>query len=198
MRWLRWVWHRITWWLMGADLKDIYAQFGQTFSFGCHLESTLANLILVSDYAKKVLDEARANGHEKSAYEIGRGFDDYLTKQHSKTMGALIGGPNRKPGGVKDFIKLDSALDARVEEALRRRNYLAHNFWQERGGEVMSVKRSTVVLSDLYEDGVFFEKLANELEVLANGKVREMGLDADKLKAAVDDGVKEMQRELGR
>jgi hypothetical protein len=106
-------------------------------------------------------------------------------------------GPKR-PGGVKDFIQLDPALEKRVDDALRRRNYLAHDFWRERGMEMISVKRRNIVCADLEADRQFFEELAKDLEAVAFYEVRTIGLDADKLKSKIDESVKQVQRELAR
>ena len=180
------------------DLKDIYAQFGLTFSHGCNVENILANLIVTADFVKMVVTESKKAGKPiYDRYETVRKFDEYLDKQHGKTMGALIGSEKR-PGGVKEFIQLDPALEKRVDDALRRRNYLAHNFWRERGGEVISVRRRVLVFDDLKADQLFFEELAKDLEALALDKVRQIGLDADKLKTKLDESVKRAQSELAR
>src|SRR5437868_14613581 len=111
------------------NLKDVYAQFGRTFSHGCNIEGILANVILTADFVKRVVTESRKAGKPiYDQYETVRQLNDYLGKQHGKTMGELVGSEKR-PGGLKDFIQLDAALEKRLEDALRRRNYLAHNFW---------------------------------------------------------------------
>jgi hypothetical protein len=112
-------------------------------------------------------------------------------------MGALVGS-DKRPGGVKEFIQLDPALEKRVDDALRRRSYLAHSFWRERGGEVISVRRRALVLADLQADQLFFEELAKDLEALALDQVRQIGLNADKLKTRLDESVKRVQSELAR
>jgi hypothetical protein len=165
------------------DLKDTYAQFGLTFSHGCNVENILANLIVTADFVKMVVTESRKAG--KPIYdrdEMVRKFDEYLDKQHGKTMGALVGS-DKRPGGVKEFIQFDSALEKRVDDALRRRNYLAHKFWRERG---VSVERRALVFADLQADQLFFEELAKDLEALALDQVRQIGLNADKLKTNLD------------
>lgn len=125
------------------DLKDAYAQFGLTFSHGCNVEGILASLILTSDFVKMVVTESKKAGKPIYSPRV-RKLDEYRDKQLGKTMGQLIGGPKR-PGGVKDFIQLDPAIEKRVDDALRRRNYLAHDFWRERGMEMISVKRRNIV-----------------------------------------------------
>src|ERR1700730_3599608 len=98
----------------GDDLKDVYAQFGLTFSHGCNVEAILANVIHASDFVKNVVAESRNAG--KPIYtkdECGRRFDDFLIKQHKQTMGKLV-------GGIEGLIELDEALEERVEDALRR------------------------------------------------------------------------------
>jgi hypothetical protein len=99
------------------------------------VEAVLANVILASDFAKNVVAENRKT--EKPVYtkdEFGRRFDDFLTRQHKQTMGKLV-------DGIKGLVELDEALEKRVNDALRRRNYLTHHFWRERGGEAISRKR---------------------------------------------------------
>lgn len=178
------------------DMKDVYAQFGLTFSHAVNVEGILANLILTADFVKRMYDESKAAGKPiYDRYTMGRMLDDCLAEQHDKTMGALI---DRKRGGIKAFIQLDPALEKRVDEALRRRNYLAHDFWRERGQEAISVKRRAAVLADLQADQKFFEELATDLEALAIDQVQQIGLDADKLKARMDESVKRVQKDLAR
>jgi hypothetical protein len=177
------------------DIKDVYAQFGLTFSHGVNVEGILANLILTADFVKRMYDESKKAGKPiYDRYTMGRKLDEYLDEQHEKTMGHLL---NAK-GGVKEFIKLDTALEKRVDDALRRRNYLAHNFWRERGQEAISVKRRAAVFADLQADQKFFEDLAKDLEAVAIDQVRQIGLDADKLKTKIDASVKRVQDELAR
>jgi hypothetical protein len=73
---------------------------------------------------------------------------------------------------------------------LRKLGYLAHDFWRERGQEALSVKRRTAVFADLKADELFFEELAKDLEAVAFDQVRQIGLDADKLKSNIDASVK--------
>lgn len=124
---------------------------------------------------------------------MGRMLEEYLAEQHDKTMGRLI---NSK-GGVKRFIALDPALEKRVDDALRRRNYLAHDFWRERGQEA-SVRRRAAVFANLQADQAFFDELAKDLEEVAMDEVRKIGLDAKKLKMKLDASVKAVQQELAR
>lgn len=176
----------------GDDLKDVYAQFGLTFSHGCTVEAVLANVILASDFVKTVITECRRAG--KPIYtkdECGSRFDDFLAKQHRQMMGKLV-------GGIKGLVELDGALEKRVDDALRRRNYLAHHFWRERGGEVISRKRRDVVLKDLIADQEFFEQLAKDLENVANSEVTKLGLDGEGLHTRVDEGVRKLQQELAK
>ena len=174
----------------GNDLKDVYAQFGLTFSHACSVEAALANVILASDFVKSVITESKKAG--KPIYtleECSQRFDDFMAKQHERMMGKLV-------GGIKGLVELDEALKNRVDEALRRRNYLTHDFWRERGGEVISRKRRSIVLKDLIADQEFFEQLAKDLEEVANSEVAKLGLDAEGLRTRVDEGVRKLQQEL--
>jgi hypothetical protein len=177
------------------DMKDVYAQFGLTFSHGVNVEGILANLILTADFVKRMYEESKKAGKPiYDRYTMGRKLEEYLDEQHEKTMGRLIG----NKGGVKEFIQLDPALEKRVDDALRRRNYLAHDFWRERGQEALSVKRRAAVFADLKADELFFEELAKDLETVAMDQVRQIGLNADKLKASIDASVKRAQSDLAR
>jgi len=196
-RWLRSLSDDMEWSLMSEEIemKDIYAQFGLTFSHGCNVEGVLANLILTADFVKRMYDESKKAGKPiYDRYTMGRKLEEYLDEQHEKTMGQLMS----RRGGIKEFIQLDPAIEKRVDDALRRRNYLAHDFWRERGQEALSVKRRTAVFADLKADELFFEELAKELEAVAFDQVRQIGLDADKLKSNIDASVKRVQSDLAR
>lgn len=196
-RWLRSRSDDMEWSLMDEeiDMKDVYAQFGLTFSHGVNVEGVLANLILTADFVKRTYDESKKAGKPiYDRYTMGHKLEEYLTEQHEKTMGQLMS----RRGGVKEFIQLDPALEKRVDDALRRRNYLAHDFWRERGQEAVSVKRRGAVRADLQGDELFFEELAKDLEALAFDQVRQIGLDADKLKTNIDASVKKVQSDLAR
>lgn len=180
------------------ELKDVFAHFGLTFSLGCNIEAVLANLILMADFVKKVLSESKEAGKPiYTQHEATQRLEKYLDEQHAKTMGKLIGG-EKLPGGVKEFIELDPEIDKRLDDALRRRNYLAHNFWRERGGEVLSIRRRPIVQADLVADQHFFEELARDLEALAFKEVSAIGLDADKLESKVEQSVKRAQSDLAQ
>lgn len=178
------------------DLKDVFAHFGLTFSRGCSIEGVLANLILTADFVKNVLSESKKAGKPiYTQHEAAQKLEEYLDKQHTKTMGKLIGG-ERRPGGVKDFIELGSEIEKRLDDALRRRNYLAHNFWRERGAEVLSIRRRPIVQAELVADQQFFEELTKDLEALAFKEVGTIGLDADKLRSKIEENVKRVQSDL--
>ena len=169
------------------DLKDLYAHFGLTFSLACSVEGWLVNAILASDFVKEMLAESRKAG--KPIYdkeECERRFEEFLTKQRdkNKTMGILL-------GDLQKLAVLERGLKERGGDALRRRNYLAHAFWRERGGEVISRKRRPLVMEDLIRDGEFFEQLGKELENWTNQEVKKLGLDATKLRARVDEEVRQ-------
>jgi hypothetical protein len=177
------------------DMKDVYAQFGLTFSHGCNVEGVLANLILTADFVKRMYDESKKAGKPiYDRYTMGKKLEEYLAEQHAKTFGQLI---SRK-GGIKEFLQLDPALEKRVDEAKRRRDYLAHNFWRERGQEAISIRRRDKVFADLQADQAFFDELAKDLEEVAMDEVRKIGLDAEKLKVKLDASVKAVQQELAR
>jgi hypothetical protein len=196
-RWLRSWFDRTEEWLMSddIDMNDVYAQFGLTFSQGVNVEGVLANMILTADFVKRMYTESKKAGKPiYDRYTMGFKLEEYLAEQHGKTMGQLI----KRDGGVKEFIQLDPAIEKRVDDALRRRNYLAHDFWRERGQEALSVRRRGAVFADLQADEHFFEELAKDLEAVAMDQVREIGLDADKLKTKLDESVKRVQDELAR
>src|SRR3569833_331080 len=193
---MRWLW-RVLWRLMGDgdDMKDVYAHFGLTFSHGCNIEGILANLILTTDFVKRMYEESKKAGRPiYDRYTMAKKLEEYLAEQHAKTFGQLL---SRK-GGIKEFLQLDPALEKRVDEAKRRRDYLAHNFWRERGQEAISVKRRDKVSEDLQADQAYFEELARDLEAGAMDEVRKIGLDAEKLRANIDASVKRVQGELVR
>jgi hypothetical protein len=174
------------------DLKDVYAQFGLTFSHACSVEATLANTILASDFVKNAITESKKSG--KPIYtmeELSRRFEEFLAKQHRRMMGKLV-------GGINGLIDLDEDLSRRIDDALRRRNYLTHDFWRERGGEVISRKRRSLVLKDLIADQELFQQLAKDLEDVANSEVAKLGLDAEGLSARVDESVRKLEQELAK
>lgn len=149
----------------GEHLRDVYAQFGLTFSHACNVEAVLANAILASDFVRRVITESQKAG--KPIYnknELGNRFEEFLAKRHREMMGNLV-------QGIKGLIKLDDALEKRVDDALRRRNYLTHNFWRERGGEALSRARRDIVVKELVADQAFFEQLAIELEAIVNSEI---------------------------
>ncbi len=114
-----------------------------------NVEGVLANLILTADFVKRMYDELKKAGEPiYDRYTMGRKLDEYLEEQHAKDHSA----PLNARGGVKEFIQLDTALEKRVDEAKRRRDYLAHNFWRERGQEAISVRRRDKVIADLQAD----------------------------------------------
>jgi hypothetical protein len=169
------------------EIKALLAYFGSAYYLACGIEAELANALVTMDFVTGVLKDARANGKSTfSQAEYEARFDSYLAEQHRETMGGLI----RRLNKVSTF---DETLKKLIDEALTRRNYLAHRFWRERAEEFASTKKRASLIPVLEEYVRFFESIDQELHKARNEALKKLGFDTEAISARVEAQIAEMR-----
>jgi hypothetical protein len=127
----------------GEHHKSVYAHFGLAiFSAQC-LEHGLVNALVFIDLIPNHPRPVR------SAEDWQRSFDGFMDREFEKTLGQLI----RKLAGV---ATVPTNLASKLENALRLRNWLAHDYFRERATEWLSREGRDRMISELEEYGKSF------------------------------------------
>ena len=121
------------------QVKDVFAHFGLAIFQAQALERQLA-ITLATKYGPGPTRISREQ------------FDDILEGLFSRTLGQL----------VKELRKLANLSDDEVDqlqEALSKRNWLAHSYFWERAVEFLSESGRNVMIGELREAACSFETL---------------------------------------
>jgi len=141
-------------------IKEVYAYFGLASYMAQCLERSIAMILIFV--------------HGKGPTEITRAeLDEVLNKKFKMTMGQLI----------KELIsdKKSNFLGVDFDLALEKRNWLMHNYFYERSGHFMTPEGRNIMLVELTELRVLFEKIDNILEEIVSEKVKEFGVSEEKV-----------------
>lgn len=124
---------------VSEQVKEVYAYFGLAMYKAQCLERQLA-MALATRYGPGATNMTEAE------------FDDLLESFFSKTMGRLV----REIG---EMAKLSEREKERLQEALDKRNWLAHRYFWERATAFMSEPGRVAMIQELQEAVDSFDAL---------------------------------------
>ncbi len=122
--------------LVEEQVKEVYARYGLAMYQAQCVERSLA-ILLATEYGPGIQKITRTE------------YDKLLESLFKKTLGALLT-ELRKSGVVSLNFESD------LSNALKQRNWLAHNYFWERAGHFMTIKGRSMMIEEL-------TKNANEL-----------------------------------
>lgn len=135
-------------------IKEVYARFGLAYYLGEVLHRGLCNVYALLSF-EKPKDITRPRLEEKFAYAF------------SLTLGQVI----------KELERfLPSELNAQLQIALEKRNFLAHHFWYERIHLMGSAHGLRQMLDELHEMSQFFDELDQKVNKFLEPRRIEMGV----------------------
>jgi len=108
------------------------------------LEHGLVNALLILDLIPSRRHLAR------SPDEWSTAVDAFMDRQFETTMGQMM-------KALRDVTPVPSDVESLLRDALRRRNWLAHDFFRERATEFMSTLGRQQMLSEVDECRACFE-----------------------------------------
>jgi hypothetical protein len=133
------------------EVKEVYARYGLALYYAQVLEHGLVNALVV-------LDLIPTERHlSKSAEQWGSSVDAFMDRHFEMTMGRLF-------ARLRAVAKVPPDLENLLSDALRRRNWLAHDYFRERAAEFMSTHGRVQMLGEVDECRGHFEQVAERLE----------------------------------
>lgn len=140
-------------------IKELFATFGLAYYISENLHRGLSIFYALSSFE---------NMHDMT---IPR-YEEKLVEVFSLPLGIVI-------GKVKPVIPRD--LQIRLDEALEKRNYLAHHFWFESANNMQSASGINAMLLDLNQIREMLDELDSEIYQLATQRLTEFGVTAEML-----------------
>jgi hypothetical protein len=145
------------------QVKEVYARFGLAVYFAQVLEHGIVNAIVILDLIPSRRHLAR------SADEWGSEVDAFMDRHFQATMGRLM-------RNLRDISQVDDDLEQLLSEALRKRNWLVHEFFRERATEFMSSLGRDQMISEVDVCRDLFQSADKRLEATVTPLRRNAGL----------------------
>lgn len=128
------------------EIKEVSALFGRVVYFIQRFERQLGITL-----ATVCLSDPDTVTREK--------YDALLSKNFKKTLGQLF-------HLMKDDLHIEENVKQKIEEALKLRNFLIHNYFWERAVQFSNSVGRQAMLEELYQACMFFEEVDSEVEAI--------------------------------
>ena len=133
------------------DIKEVYARFGLALYCAQVLEHGIVNALVVVD----LIPSRRHLGRSKAEWEAA--VDAFMGFHFDHTMGKLM-------HDLRSVSKIPTDLDELLKRALRKRNWLAHEFFRERATEFLTSTARDQMLTEVDECRDLFKAADEALE----------------------------------
>ncbi len=142
-------------------VKEVYARFGLAVYFAQVLEHGLVNALLILDLIPSRRHIARSRD------EWGAEVDMFMDRHFETTMGIMM-------KSLREVAEVPPELDILLHDALKKRNWLAHDYFRERAEEFMSKVGREQMLREVDECRDLFQAADERLEsIVAPIRVKE-------------------------
>jgi hypothetical protein len=148
--------------------RETFARYGLAMYHAQCVEKSLA--ILVSSVFNKEFLPSDSNHREEIQEELFAG-----------TIGRLVNQMRRQ-------ISVPPNLDHTLEDARRKRNWLAHEYFWERAGEVMTTRGRSKMIDELTELSDFFSRVDGHLVSIYEKWLKKVGI----LQTVIDEGLNKL------
>lgn len=138
-------------------VKEVYAVFGLAYYLAECLHREMCNYYMIGGFA------------DPTSVTRLRVEERYLEAE-SLTLGRLL---------QEISSKLPEELVGELEEAVKRRNLLAHSFWHDRCHLFASVKGCESIISELMDDATLFRETSHHLEHFTWPRFEELGFSEE-------------------
>lgn len=166
-------------------VRQTFAYFGRAMYMASCLEHGLTIALVQAELMSQVHGRARRERKAPSRGEWEAMFDAYMAKHDLLPLGTLI-------DRFRSVVKVEPALDAQLDEALRRRNQLAHGFFRERAVEFCLSTGRAQMMEVLERDQDLFSRADAAVQAAVAHIIPKLGIDPDKHQAQMAD----LQRSL--
>jgi hypothetical protein len=146
--------------------REIFAHYGLAMYHAQCVEKSLA--ILVSSVFNKEFYKSAPDRRETIQDEV-----------FSKTIGRLL---NR----LKQQITIPPNLEKTLAESLKKRNWLAHDYFWERAGHMLTPRGKEKMIEELTILSEFFSKLDAHLTKISEKWLKKIGISEETINAHVN------------
>lgn len=133
------------------NAKEVYARFGLAMYQAQVLEHGLVNAMLLLDLVPNRLHLMQHRA------EWNREVDAFMDQHFETTMGRML-------NSLRKLTDIDPTLEDLLTDALRRRNWLAHDFFRERAVEFLSTNGRHQMIEEVDEAYNLLERADDALE----------------------------------
>ncbi len=149
--------------VLAEEVKEVYARFGLAFYHAQVLEHSIVNALLILD----LIPTRRHNVSSQDEWESI--VEAFMGHHFEATMGRMI-------QNLRSVTEVPSDLEVRLRDALRRRNWLAHDFFRERAVELTTSAGRDQMISEVDECRACFEASDERLEEIVTPVRNKVGI----------------------
>ena len=132
-------------------IKEVYARFGLAVYFAQVLEHGIVNALVVVD----LIPPRRHLARSKDEWEAA--VDAFMGRHFEHTMGRLM-------KDLRSVTTIPAHLDGLLKQALKKRNWLAHEFFRERATEFLTSTGREQMLAEVDKSRDLFKTADEALE----------------------------------
>lgn len=161
-------------------VKEVYARFGLAMYFAQVLEHGIVNALVIIDLIPSRRHLVR------SPEEWAATVDEFMSHHFESTMGRLM-------RDLRSITAVPSDLEQLLRDALKKRNWLAHDFFRERSLDFMTTSGRDLMLNEVDDCRDLFKAADERLEAIvhplrvAAGMTDEMlAKEYERMKAAAE------------
>jgi len=164
----------------GEHVKELFAYFGRAYYMANVFETGLALAVLHLDFmaetARKIKRD-RKDKFDRAAYEAA--FDDFMTRQHAKTLGNLI-------KRLNELVDIGEPMKLLLSESKALRDFFAHHFFRERSEAFVSRTGRDSMIEELERAHDLFKSADRALQELMEPYLTRHGMTKDLIEAETE------------
>jgi len=164
-------------------VKTVYAHFGLALYWAQVLEHGLANALVCAELLP------RRAGRPIPKREWEEEFDAFMDLKFEQTLGRLI-------RGLKSATTVPTELEGLLTEALKTRNFLAHNFFRERAETFMAREGRDDMIQELERAQKLFSSADDKLTEVVKPLREKYGLTDERMKPLEEAYLKSIKGDL--
>ena len=162
------------------QVRQVFAYFGRAAYAASCVEHGLTIALMQAELMSQEFGRARRLRKGPSRNEWEAMFDDHMAKHDLFPLGTLI-------SRFRRVVKVEPALEALLDETLRRRNFLAHGFFREKAVDFAHAAGRTKMIEELDRDHDLFTRADDAVQAAVAHIIPRLGIDPDKYREQMED-----------
>jgi hypothetical protein len=165
-------------------VREVFAYYGRAAYGASCVEHGLTIALMKAELMSQVAGRARRERKSPSNAEWEGMFDAYMAKHDRLPLGTLI-------QRFRSVVKPDAALDALLDEALSRRNFLAHGFFRERAVAFAHGAGRLEMIDELERDHDLFIRTDQAVQETVSHVLPKIGVNVERMTAQTEAIIRE-------